>query len=79
MPFSFDTAKIRVDDVTSIQISDIAADTEGTSYKRLIQIYTDPSTAVNRRPVLELSVYGGDQQIGDNTPLEIAIPGGVEF
>jgi hypothetical protein len=79
MPFSFDTAKIRIDDVTSIQISDIAADPESTSYKRLIQIYTDPTTTVNRRPVLELSVYGGDQQISDNTPLEIAIPGGVEF
>jgi hypothetical protein len=77
--FTFDRSNLRIDGVQSIEISPIQPDTSSTQYVRLIQLYTDPSTVENRRPVLEIAVYGGDQTVNDQTQLEILIPTGIEF
>jgi hypothetical protein len=77
--FTFDRSNLRIDGVQSIEISPIQPDQAGTQYVRLIQLYTDPPTTTNRRPVLEIAVYGGDQTVNDKTQLEILIPSGIEF
>lgn len=79
MPFTFDNSKLNVQGVQSVVISDIQPDQNSTQYLRLIQIYTDPVTVVNRRPVIELALYGGDQTVNDKAELEIQVPGGLEF
>jgi hypothetical protein len=79
MGYTYDYSRLRVDGVQSIVISNISPDPLSTEYVRLIQIYTDPATNTNRRPIVEVAVYGGDQQVADQTALEITIPGGVEF
>lgn len=63
-----------IENVESIVISDIAADEDGLVYARLVQVYVDPATDTNRRPVLELTLRGGDQTTGDKSPLEITTP-----
>jgi hypothetical protein len=77
--FTFDSSKLIVVGVQSIVISPIQPDTNSTAYLRLVQIYTDPPTTVNRRPVLEIALYGGDQSINDQSELQITIPGGLDF
>jgi hypothetical protein len=77
--FTFDRSNLRIDGVQSVEISPIQPDTSSTQYVRLIQIYTDPSTTTNRRPVLEIAVYGGDQTVNSTAELEILIPSGLEF
>jgi hypothetical protein len=79
VPLTFSNSKIEVDGVLSIVVSPISPDTATTAYARLIQIYDQDVTVVNRRPVLELYVLGGDQTVNNNAPLEIAIPGGILF
>jgi hypothetical protein len=79
MPYSYEYSKLRVDGVFTLAISDIQPDADTTQYVRLVQVYTDPPSSVNRRPVLEIAVYGGDQQVSDMTPIEITLPGGIEF
>lgn len=65
---------LSIDDVKSIVISDIVADEAGLVYVRLVQIYVDPISDTTRRPVLELTLRGGDQTTGDKTALEITTP-----
>jgi hypothetical protein len=79
VPLTFSNSKIEVDGVLSIVVSPISPDTATTAYARLIQIYDQDVTVVNRRPVLELYVLGGDQTVNNSAPLEIAIPGGILF
>lgn len=50
-----------LDGTTSITVSDIVQDPVDGAWVRLIQIYIDPPTLVNRRPVLELTVRGDTQ------------------
>lgn len=80
MPFTFDLSRLRLDGVVTIVVSPIQPDQDTTQYVRLIQLYTE-STAdnPNRRPIIEIACYGGDQTISNPTALEIAIPGGIEF
>jgi hypothetical protein len=77
--FTFDRSNLRIDGVQSIEISPIQPDTSSTQYVRLIQLYTDPPNVDNRRPVIEIAVYGGDQTVNDQSQLEILIPSGLEF
>jgi hypothetical protein len=60
-------------------ISIIASDPNSNSYVRLIQIYADLPEVTNRRPIVELLLYGGDQTAGDVTPLQISVPGGTVY
>ena len=79
MAIQFNNTRIEIDGVQSIVISPIQPDANSTAYVRLVQIYTDPSTVANRRPIIELYLVGGDQTVTDQMPLEIQIPGGLEF
>ena len=79
MGFTFDSSRLNLQGVQSIIISTIQADTASTQYVRLIQLYTDPPDTPNRRPILELALYGGDQTTNDMGALEIQVPGGLEF
>jgi hypothetical protein len=79
MPYSYESSKLRIDGVFTLTIGPIQPDTDTEQYVRLIQIYTDPPSNTNRRPILEVAVYGGDQQVADQTPIEISLPGGIEF
>jgi hypothetical protein len=60
-------------------ISVIAPDPNSNSYVRLIQIYADLPDVTNRRPIVELLLYGGDQTAGNVTPLQINVPGGIVY
>jgi hypothetical protein len=63
-----------------IVISDIMPDTESNQYVRLVQVYSDlPVEGSQIRPIVEISLYGGDQTSGDVSPLQIAVPGGILF
>jgi hypothetical protein len=44
-------------------ISPVTKDPNSTAYVRLIQIYTDPVTVVNRRPAIELYMLGGEPPV----------------
>jgi hypothetical protein len=71
---NIDNVQLSQDGVQGIVVSPIQPDQNSTAFVRLVQIYTDPSTVQNRRPVITLKLYGGDQSINDMTPLEIATP-----
>ena len=80
MAFTFELSKLRIDGVASIEVSPIQGDKDTTAYVRLVQFYTESVIDnPNRRPVLEIACYGGDQTVSNMTPLDIAIPGGIEF
>jgi hypothetical protein len=78
--FTFDTSRLIMNPVKSIEVSPIQPDPNSTAYVRLVQFYDQTQTDnPNRRPILEIACYGGDQTVSNLTPLEIAIPGGIEF
>jgi hypothetical protein len=60
-------------------ISVISPDPNSNAYVRLIQIYADLPAVTDRRPIVELLLYGGDQTAGDVTPLQINVPGGLMY
>jgi len=78
-PLRIGTIQFNVDGVQSITVSDIQPDTNSIEFVRLIQIYTDPTSNPNRRPVVTLALYGGSQNTGDQSGLDITIPSGVTF
>jgi hypothetical protein len=78
--FTFITSKLSIEGVASIEVSPIQPDPASTYYVRLVQFYAETAADnPNRRPILEIACYGGDQTLANPTPLEIAIPGGIEF
>jgi hypothetical protein len=80
MAFTFDISRLIVQGVANIVVSVIQPDENSTAYVRLVQFYTESVIDnPNRRPVLEIACYGGDQTTANPTPLEITIPGGIEF
>jgi hypothetical protein len=62
-----------------IVVSTIEPDTKSNSYVRLVQIYADMPDVLDRRPVVELMLYGGDQTAADKSPLMISVPGGILY
>jgi len=76
MPLKFNVAEIEIDEVTEIMVSLIQPDSDlsSSAYVRLIQIYTDPKLAANRRPLLTIRLYGGNQQNNDTSALQISVP-----
>jgi hypothetical protein len=78
--FTFDLSRLVMNPVVNIEVSSIQPDKNSTAYVRLVQFYDQSQNDnPNRRPVLEIACYGGDQTVSDLTPLEITIPGGIEF
>lgn len=65
---------LEIDGVQSIVLSTIQPDLSSSAYIRLIQIYTDPPSNTNRRPVLTLQLHGGNQNTNDQSGLAVAIP-----
>ena len=76
MPLITNVQEIQIDDIVSIEVSPILPDADLTSslYVRLVQIYITPKADVNRRPILTIRCYGGNQQSNDTSPLQIAVP-----
>lgn len=78
--YTYDSSRLIMNPVASIEVSPIQPDPNSTAYVRLVQFYDQTATDnPNRRPVLEIACYGGDQNIANPTPLEITIPSGIEF
>jgi len=78
-PLHIGSIQFNVDGVQGVHVSDIQPDTDSVQFVRLIQIYVDPPSNANRRPVVTLALYGGSQNTGDQSGLDIAIPSGVTF
>lgn len=76
MPLINNVQEIQIDDVKDIVVSTIEPDADMTSsaYVRIVQFYTTEKMDVNRRPVLTIRCYGGNQQNNDISPLQIAVP-----
>ena len=72
--FTFDEAQLNLQGVKAITVSTIQPDTGSTQYVRLIQVWSSNPTAQGARPMLVLSLYGGDQTITDQSELEIQTP-----
>jgi hypothetical protein len=78
--FTFDLSRLVMNPVASIEVSPIQPDPNSTFYVRLVQFYDQTQTDnPNRRPILEIACYGGDQTVSNIAPLEIQIPGGILF
>jgi len=59
---------LRIDDLTSINVSDIEPDEEGGRFARRIEFYTDELSVLNRRPVLTVMIYGEEESLKIQTP-----------
>lgn len=68
MPLTYINETLRIDALTSISISDITPDEDSGAYARRIEFYTDDISAVNRRPVLTVMVYGDQNSLQVQTP-----------
>jgi hypothetical protein len=79
MAVSFDLIQQSLQGVKTILLSDVQPDPNSDYYVRYIEFYVDDATVVNRSPPIKVTCYGGSQQAGDKTPLEVTIPSGVEF
>lgn len=60
--------KLEIDDCKQIVVSAVTADTSSGDYTRTIQFYIDPSSTANRRPVLEVLLYGEEDDLEIVTP-----------
>jgi hypothetical protein len=76
MALTFNVAEIEIDETTEVVVSTIQpdADLSSSAYVRLIQIFTDPKLSANRRPLLTIRLFGGNQQNNDTSPLQISVP-----
>jgi hypothetical protein len=69
--------EMEIDGLNQIVVSTIQPDKNSSAYVRIIQFYTDTVDTDNRRPVLTVTLYGGNQQNLDQSPLDIAVPASV--
>jgi hypothetical protein len=74
MPVQFNNVTIELDGLQSILVSDIQPDTDTDYFVRILTFFTDPSTTLNRSPILTLRLLGGSQSTNDKTELEIQTP-----
>lgn len=65
---TFDRANLSLQGVQGIEVSDITADPISGGFVRRVQFYVDPLNTVNRRPVLELMLYGEEEALKVKTP-----------
>jgi hypothetical protein len=59
-------------------VSDIQPDTDSDYYVRILTIFTQSGTTLNRTPDLIIRLLGGSQANNDKTELEIETPS-LEF
>lgn len=79
MPIQFNNATVELDNVQTIIISDIQPDQSGTDYfVRILNFFDQPVTALNRTPLLTLTLYGGSQSMNDQSGLQVQTPS-LEF
>jgi hypothetical protein len=53
---------LRIDGLTSINVSDIEPDDDSGGFVRRIEFYTDALNILNRRPVLTVFIYSGEAE-----------------
>ena len=53
---------LRIDDLTSIDVTDIESDEESGGYARRVEFYTDALSVLNRRPVLTVMIYSDETE-----------------
>lgn len=59
---------LRIDDLTSISISDVEPDEDSGGFARRLEFYTDALSVLNRRPVLTVMIYGEEESLRVKTP-----------
>jgi hypothetical protein len=62
MTLTYLSEMLRIDDLTSIDVTDIEPDEESGGHARRIEFYTDALSVLNRRPVLTVMIYSGDEE-----------------
>lgn len=60
--------RLNIQGCAGITVSDIVADPDTGGYTRLLQIYVDDVSVANRRPVLEIMLYGLQADLQIATP-----------
>jgi hypothetical protein len=68
MTLTYLSEVLRIDGLTSIDVSDIEPDEESGGHVRRIEFYTDALSVLNRRPVLTVMVYGEEESLKVHTP-----------
>ena len=68
MTLTYLSEVLRIDDLTSITVSDIEQDEDSGGFARRIEFYTDEANVLNRRPVLTVMVYGEEEMLRIQTP-----------
>ena len=59
---------LRIDGLTSTNVSDVEPDEESGGFVRRIEFYTDDLAELNRRPVLTVMIYGEEDALKIMTP-----------
>jgi hypothetical protein len=68
MTLTYISETLRIDELTSITVSDIEPDPESGAFARKIEFYTDELNILNRRPVLTVMIYGEEEALRVHTP-----------
>lgn len=78
MPVQINNQTLELDGIQTILISDIQPDTDTDFFVRILTFFDQPSTALNRTPLLTLRLLGGSQSTNDQSELQIITPS-LEF
>jgi hypothetical protein len=68
MALTYLSEVLRIDDLTSISVSDIEPDAASGGFARRIEFYTDALDLTNRRPVVTIMAYGTEENLKILTP-----------
>ena len=68
MTLTYISEMLRIDELTSITISEIEPDPDTGTFARRFEFYTDALNILNRRPVLTVFVYGDEESLKIQTP-----------
>lgn len=78
MPIQINNQTLELDGLQSILVSDIQPDTDTDYFVRILTFFDQPTTAMNRTPILTLRLLGGSQVNNDQSELQIVTPS-LEF
>jgi hypothetical protein len=68
MTLTYISEMLRIDDLTSVSVSEVEPDPDSGAFARRIEFYTDALNILNRRPVLTVMVYGDEESLRIHTP-----------
>ena len=68
MTLTYLSETLRIDDLTSITVSDIEPDEDSGKFARRIEFFTDDFAVLNRRPVLTVMIFGEEEALRVITP-----------